>query len=161
MRGVRFNLLDACLVSDAIHRGGGQVIPASRKAFYASQLSAQPRLAEPIHLSVIQTEGRNVDAISRVLQQRRGTVLSVKQASYPFHSIMSYIPVSESFGLAQELREASNSQVLLHCSFDHWQIIDSDPYDTTGRAHRMITETRERKGLSLAIPTASNYLSTL
>lgn len=36
MRGVRFNLTDAKLIADAIHRGAGQMIPASRRVFYAS-----------------------------------------------------------------------------------------------------------------------------
>lgn len=40
MRGVRINLVDATLISDSIHRGGGQLIPAARRVIYASQLTA-------------------------------------------------------------------------------------------------------------------------
>lgn len=40
MRGVRFNLMDVNLIADAIHRGGGQLIPAARRVYYASQLTA-------------------------------------------------------------------------------------------------------------------------
>lgn len=36
MRGIRINLVDANLIADSIHRGGGQVIPAARRAYYAS-----------------------------------------------------------------------------------------------------------------------------
>ena len=31
IRGVRFNLYDVTLHTDAIHRGGGQIIPTARK----------------------------------------------------------------------------------------------------------------------------------
>ena len=49
MRGIRFNLLDATLHTDAIHRGGGQIIPTARRACFASFLTAEPRLMEPIY----------------------------------------------------------------------------------------------------------------
>lgn len=44
MRGVKFNIMDVALHADAIHRGGGQVIPTARRVFYASCLTAQPML---------------------------------------------------------------------------------------------------------------------
>merc|ERR1712055_1033865 len=34
MRGVRFNIHDVTLHADAIHRGGGQIIPTARRCFY-------------------------------------------------------------------------------------------------------------------------------
>ena len=43
MRGIRFNIQDVALHADAIHRGGGQIVPTARRVFYASMLTAQPR----------------------------------------------------------------------------------------------------------------------
>lgn len=54
MRGVRFDIHDVTLHADAIHRGGGQIIPTTRRVLYASVLTAQPRLMEPIYLVEIQ-----------------------------------------------------------------------------------------------------------
>ena len=48
MRGIRFNIQDALAHPDAAHRGGGQIIAAARRAFYASELTAAPRFQEPI-----------------------------------------------------------------------------------------------------------------
>lgn len=59
MRGVRFDIHDVTLHADAIHRGGGQIIPTARRVLYASALTAQPRLMEPIYLVEIQV--RNPD----------------------------------------------------------------------------------------------------
>jgi len=53
-RGVRVNVMDVTLHTDAIHRGGGQIIPTARKCFYGAQLTAEPRLLEPIFLVDIQ-----------------------------------------------------------------------------------------------------------
>jgi len=54
MRAVRFNIYDVTLHTDAIHRGGGQIIPTTRRCLYACVLTAQPRLMEPVYLCEIQ-----------------------------------------------------------------------------------------------------------
>lgn len=62
MRGVRFDVHDVTLHADAIHRGGGQIIPTARRCLYASVLTAQPRLMEPIYLVEIQVRGQDLRA---------------------------------------------------------------------------------------------------
>ena len=54
MRGIVFEVHDVTLHADAIHRGGGQIIPTARRAMYAAQLTATPRLMEPVYLVEIQ-----------------------------------------------------------------------------------------------------------
>src|SRR6218665_625308 len=54
MRGVRFDMHDVTLHTDAIHRGGGQIIPTARRCFYACVLTVAPRLMEPVYLVEIQ-----------------------------------------------------------------------------------------------------------
>ena len=58
MRGCRFNIYDVTLHTDAIHRGGGQIIPTARRVLYACALTAEPRLMEPVYLVEIQV---NID----------------------------------------------------------------------------------------------------
>merc|ERR1711994_62352 len=50
MRAIRFNIHDVTLHTDAIHRGGGQIIPTARRVLYACTLPAGPRLMEPVYL---------------------------------------------------------------------------------------------------------------
>lgn len=66
MRAVRFDVHDVTLHADAIHRGGGQIIPTARRVLYASQLTAEPRLMEPIYLVEIQvpTSSSTAESIS-------------------------------------------------------------------------------------------------
>jgi len=54
VRGVRFNIHDVKLHSDAVHRAGGQIIPTTRRVLYASMLTASPRILEPVYLVEIQ-----------------------------------------------------------------------------------------------------------
>ena len=56
MRAIRFNIHDVTLHTDAIHRGGGQIIPTARRCLYACQLTAGPRLMEPVYLCEIQVQ---------------------------------------------------------------------------------------------------------
>lgn len=56
VRGARFDIHDVTLHADAIHRGGGQIIPTARRVLYACMLTAQPRLMEPIYLVEIQVD---------------------------------------------------------------------------------------------------------
>ena len=60
MRGVRFNIYDVTLHTDAIHRGGGQIIPTARRVLYACALTAAPRLMEPVYLVEIQVNNRSL-----------------------------------------------------------------------------------------------------
>jgi len=54
VRAVRYNIYDVTLHTDAIHRGGGQIIPTARRALYACQLTAGPAILEPVYQCEIQ-----------------------------------------------------------------------------------------------------------
>ena len=54
MRGCVFEVCDVVMHADAIHRGGGQIIPTCRRALYAAVLTAGPSICEPIYLVEIQ-----------------------------------------------------------------------------------------------------------
>lgn len=108
MRGVRINIVDANLISDSIHRGGGQIIPAGRRVIYASQLTAQPRFLEPIFLCEIQAPDTVIGSVYQVVSQRRGMVISEEPIpGAPMVIIKSYLPVAESFGFTEHLRSAT------------------------------------------------------
>ncbi|KAJ7911380.1 eukaryotic translation elongation factor 2 [Mycena leptocephala] len=72
MRGVRFNIMDVVLHTDAIHRGGGQIIPTMRRAIYAASLLAQPVLQEPVFLVEIQCPDVAIGGVYGCLSARRG-----------------------------------------------------------------------------------------
>merc|ERR1712078_677562 len=74
MRGIRFNIYDVTLHADAIHRGGGQIVPTARRVLYASALTAGPGMMEPVYLVEIQCPENAVGGIYGVLNRRRGHV---------------------------------------------------------------------------------------
>lgn len=54
IRNVKFKILDANIASEALHRGGGQIIPTARRVCYSAFLMATPRLMEPVYYLEIQ-----------------------------------------------------------------------------------------------------------
>lgn len=54
MRGILFNIHDATLHTESSFRGGDEIIATTRKCLHACQLTAGPRLFEPMYLVKIQ-----------------------------------------------------------------------------------------------------------
>lgn len=162
MRSVRFNIHDVTLHADAIHRGGGQIIPTARRVLYASVLTAQPRLLEPVYLVEIQCPESAVGGIYGVLNRRRGHVFEEAQvAGTPMFIVKAYLPVNESFGFTADLRSNTGGQAFPQCVFDHWQILQGDPFDNATKPAQVVQVTRKRKGLKEGIPQLDNYLDKL
>ncbi|KAL8595787.1 Elongation factor 2 [Nucella lapillus] len=162
MRSVRFNIQDVTLHADAIHRGGGQIIPTSRRVLYASALTAEPRLLEPIYLVEISCPELVQGGIYSVMNRRRGVVNENLQiGSTPQFVIKAYLPVNESFGFTADLRSHTGGQAFPQCVFDHWQILPGDPYKPDSRPAQIVADTRKRKGLKEGIPPLDNYMDKL
>merc|ERR1719225_134510 len=162
MRGIRFDLHDVTLHADAIHRGGGQVIPTARRVFYASVLTAEPRLLEPVYLVEVQCPENAMGGIYSVLNRKRGHVFSeAGVVGTPMFIVKAYLPVNESFGFDSELRAATSGQAFPQCCFDHWQTIVQDPLEEGNIANKIVTATRKRKGLSEELPPLDRFLDKL
>lgn len=158
MRGVRFNILDVTLHADAIHRGGGQVIPTARRVFYACQLTAAPKLQEPVYLVEIQCPEQARGGIYGVLNRRRGHVFAEDQRpGTPIYMIKAYLPVNESFGFTADLRSHTSGQAFPQCVFDHWQVLGGDPQDASTKCGQIVAGIRKRKGLKPTIPPLEDF----
>jgi len=163
MRGVRFNLMDVTLHTDAIHRGGGQIIPTARRVFYAAQLTASPRLMEPIFLVEIQCPQAVIGGIYGVMNRRRGNIIEeVQRFGTPLTNVKCHLPVTESFGFTADLREHTGGQAFPQCVFDHWKVVNGDPLDLkSGKVNELVNATRKRKGLEAELPPLDRFLDKM
>jgi len=163
MRNIRFNIMDVTLHADAIHRGGGQVIPTARRVLYASVLLAEPGLLEPVFLVEIQVPEQAMGGIYGVLTRRRGHVFEENQRmGTPLFNIKAYLPVNESFGFNADLRAATSGQAFPQLVFDHWQVLPGGAVsDTATQPGKIATEMRKRKGLKPEVPGYENYYDKL
>jgi U5 small nuclear ribonucleoprotein component len=161
IRNVKFRVLDANVASEAIYRGGGQIIPTARRAVYSSFLMGTPRLMEPMLLVEIQAPADAVQALYPVLARRRGHIVQdIPKPGAPFYTVKAFLPAMDSFGFETDLRSYTLGQVFCQQVFDHWSVVPGDPLDKNVILHPLepspplalardfMVKTRRRKGLS-------------
>ncbi len=158
MRSIRFNVMDVTLHADAIHRGGGQIIPTSRRVLYAATLLAEPALLEPVYLVEIQVPEQAMGGVYGVLTRRRGHVFNEEQRpGTPLFTIKAYLPVMESFGFNADLRQGTSGQAFPQSVFDHWQVLPGgSPLDSASKTGQVVLEMRKRKGIKVEVPGVDN-----
>mmetsp|Transcript_4002 Transcript_4002/g.3796 ORF Transcript_4002/g.3796 Transcript_4002/m.3796 type:complete len:554 (+) Transcript_4002:824-2485(+) len=162
MRGIRINIVDAMLHSDPVHRGSRQIMPTARNVCIASILTASPTLQEPIYMVEIQCPYEVIGNVYQCLTARRGIVQAEEPVSGTSMTVVkAYLPVAESFGFSGHLRSMTSGQAFPQCVFDHWDVVNGDPYDANSGLGGLIKNVRQRKGLNEVIPPLENFLDRL
>lgn len=64
---MKFKILDATIAQEPLHRGGGQIIPTSRRVAYSAFLMATPRLMEPVYAVEVRVSFAKVSLVGCVL----------------------------------------------------------------------------------------------
>ena len=158
LRGVRLNLEDVTLHADAIHRGVGQIIPTMRSVLFASVLSANPRLLEPVFKAEIQLPREKTSSIYGLMSQRRGEVKNVEDLpSGTRTKVEATLPVADSFGFVEELRGVTSGTAFVSLCFSHWQVVPGNPLEAGSFAYDVVMKIRKRKDLKLELPKLENY----
>lgn len=152
IRGVQFNLMDLVLHADAIHRGIGQIMPATRDCIYACMLANKPTLYEPIYTVGITTIRDKVGTIYSCLSHKRGEVINEESSDgTPTVTIIGNLPVIESFGFDSFIKEQTSGQAFPNLSFSHWKQMDGKLKDDS------INKIRTRKNLKQNVPKFEEF----
>ena len=151
MRGVKVKLLDVKLHEDPVHRGPAQVMPATRRAFLGSFLTADPILLEPVYKIGVSVPQQWVGEATSLITRKRGRIVASEQKG-PITMIKGFIPVSETFGISAEMRSATSGHAFWQTQFDHWEKVPENI------ALTVIEEIRKRRGLSSEIPRPSKFI---
>lgn len=159
LHGVRFDLLDIEIHRDSAHRRPDQLLPAIRRCLLASLHMAQPRMLEPIFLVDIECPRTMIGKVYSTLNKRRGQIIEENELSGTTLSrVKAYLPVNESFGFTEDLRQATSGTAFPQCQFDHWALLPGEPFEPTGKCIEIITSTRQRKQLPPNIPAIENLI---
>jgi len=162
LRGTRFNIIDVTLHTDAIHRGGGQIIPTCRRVIYAASMMAKPGFQEPVYQVEIVCPDSALGGIYSTLNKKRGHVFSEEQRpGTPMYTVKAYLPVAESFGFTGELRQATGGQAFPQMVFDHWSTLQGTPLEAGSKQAELMLEIRKRKGLKVEAPKLEDYYDKL
>lgn len=149
--GVKVKLKDAKLHEDTIHRGPGQVIPASRQAIQAAILMAGASLLEPFQKVFIHVPQEQMGGAMREMQGRRGSILDM-QSEGDTTIIEAKAPVAQLFGFAGDLRSATEGRAMWSTEFAGFETIPGNMLND------IVMDIRKRKGLKLEMPKPSDFI---
>jgi elongation factor 2 len=139
---IKVSLQDTKLHEDAIHRGPAQVIPAVRDAIKACMLDAKPVIYEPLQLLKFEGPMKFMAEMNSIIQSKRGQLMNVEQEAEMDHvSIEAKLPVSEMFGLSNDLRSATEGRATFFLVDQFFAQIPRELQD------KLIRRIRKRKGL--------------
>ncbi|KAF3455327.1 hypothetical protein FNV43_RR05775 [Rhamnella rubrinervis] len=143
----------------------GQVMTAVKDACRAAVLQKKPRLVEAMYFCELNTSTEYLGPMYAVLARRRARVLKEEmQEGSPLFTVHAYLPVSESFGFADELRRWTSGGASALLVLSHWEALPEDPFFVPkteeeieefgdgssvlpNTARKLIDAVRRRKGL--------------
>ncbi|KAG0648767.1 Elongation factor 1 [Hyphodiscus hymeniophilus] len=152
---------------DKLGRLTGEVIKTVQQAIKQGFLDWSPRLLLAMYSCEIQASEEVLGRVYDVLGRRRGRVLSdMLKEGTPFYTILSVLPVAESFGFSDEIRKRTSGSASPQLVFQGFEILDEDPYwvpfteddledlgelaDKENVAKRYMDGVRKRKGLMVS-----------
>lgn len=135
-------LTDCKLHEDAIHRGPAQVLPAVREALRGAMVNAKAVIFEPLQILQIESPVEYMSEISKLVQNKRGQLLDMKQEGEHL-TVRAKMPVAEMFGLASDLRSATNGRGVYFIVDQMFEKLQTD------LQQKVIKQIRERKGLKI------------
>jgi elongation factor 2 len=144
-RKVKVKIVDADLHEDPVHRGPGQIMPATRWAIKQSMLKAGVVLLEPKQLIRIDVPSELIGEVIREVENRRGQILNMKEEKGAT-VITAKIPVSDMFGFDASLKSATSGRGFYSLIETKIEKLPDDLFETT------VKSIRKRKGLSENIP---------
>ena len=144
-------LEDASLHEDNVHRGPAQILPAVKKAVYAAMLKVGVALLEPKQKILIQVPQEYGGAVLSMANSKRARLVSMDQEGDQ-SKIVIIIPVSETFGLSNDLRGASQGRAVWYPEYWGYEQLPKDILD------KVVKQIRERKGLPAELPTPEMYM---
>jgi elongation factor 2 len=149
IRHLKVNIIDLELGTDAV--GGTEVMHGVGKAVFASFLTANPTLQEPVYKIEITVASEVSSECSRILQTNRGKVNQFTRKGQRT-LITGFIPVAETFGFSKELRSATSGRAVWQSMFDHWEKMPPK------LAAEVVSELRKRKGLAEDVPKPERFM---
>jgi elongation factor 2 len=128
----------------------GEIRRGLGRAIFASVLTAEPVLLEPIYAITISVSSELAGEGTRILITCRGKVKSYRQTGL-LTTIEGFIPVAETFTFSKELRCATSGRAIWQFRFDHWEKL------LEKLAAQTIKALRKRKGLSEEVPKPEKF----
>lgn len=148
--GLKINLEDITVHEDPVHRGPAQILPMTWRPIWCTFLLSDPKLLEPLISFECKVPNQFVSSIIATVQKRRGKILDMTNEE-DMIIVKAEMPVSESFGLAEELRSSTEGRAFWATQFSRWAQVPEQMQP------EIVKQIRERRGLSPTPPRAEEF----
>jgi len=148
--GLKVNLEDITVHEDPVHRGPAQILPMTWRPIWCSFLLSDPKLLEPLISFECKVPNQFVSSVIATVQKRRGKILDMVNEE-DMIIVKAEMPVSESFGLAEELRSSTEGRAFWATQFSRWAQVPEQMQP------EIVSQIRERRGLSPTPPRAEEF----
>ena len=148
--GLKVNLEDITVHEDPVHRGPAQILPMTWRPIWCSFLLSDPKLLEPLISFECKVPNQFVSSVIATVQKRRGKILDMTNEE-DMIIVKAEMPVSESFGLAEELRSSTEGRAFWATQFSRWAQVPEQMQP------EIVSQIRERRGLSPTPPRAEDF----
>ena len=154
LRGIKVTLEQVDFDSNVINRESSQVMPAVSRGILGSFLTGDPLLMEAMYRIEVTSPVQLFGTCANMIVRRRGKIISTDQRA-GFAIVSGIIPVSETFGLAAEIRTATSGRVQWQMSFERWERTPEK------LAVEIVRRFRERMGLPLEVPKPEIFVDEI
>jgi len=148
--GLKVNLEDITVHEDPVHRGPAQILPMTWRPIWCTFLLSDPKLLEPLISFECKVPNQFVSSVIATVQKRRGKILDMTNEE-DMIIVKAEMPVSESFGLAEELRSSTEGRAFWATQFSRWAQVPEQMQP------EIVSQIRERRGLSPTPPRAEEF----
>jgi elongation factor 2 len=148
--GLKINLEDVTVHEDPVHRGPAQILPMTWRPIWCAFLLSDPKLLEPLISFECKVPNEFVSNVIAIVQKRRGKILDMVNEE-DMIIVKAEMPVSESFGLADELRSSTQGRAFWATQFSRWAPVPEQ------MQAEIIKQIRERRGLSELPPRPQEF----
>jgi elongation factor 2 len=148
--GLKVNLEDVTVHEDPVHRGPAQILPMTWRPIWCAFLLSEPKLLEPLISFECKVPNAFVSSVIATVQKRRGKILDMINEE-DMIIVKAEMPVSESFGLAEELRSSTEGRAFWATQFSRWAPV---PEQMQGE---IVSKIRARRGLAPVPPKAEEF----
>ena len=148
--GLKVNLEDVTVHDDPAHRGPAQILPMTWRPIWCAFLLSDPKLLEPLISFECKVPNEFVSNVIAIVQKRRGKILDMINEEEMI-VVKAEMPVSESFGIADELRSSTQGRAFWATQFSRWSPVPEQ------MQAEIIKQIRERRGLSPTPPKAQEF----
>lgn len=142
-----------------------QVMAIVKDACRAAVLAKRPRIVEALYFCEVVAPAEHLGSVYGVLGKRRARVVKEEmREGTALFIVHAYMPVSESFGFADELRRKTSGSASPQLVQSHWEALLEDPFFVPrteeeieefgdgssvvqNTARKLIDAVRRRKGL--------------